>query len=156
MRKLWLLSLVLILLANCKEAQNNEELKAKAKEEVLKKFNAMWVSYAKGGVDFFDYYEDDLVRVTENGEITIGKEKHKEEWDAYFNEGNSVELIKYDEPTLVTGQDLIITINHFEELFITNNGADTTLNKGVYIIGWKKQSDNTWEISMDTWHAGLD
>ena len=57
---------------------------------------------------------------------------------------------------MVIGSDQVVTINTYEELFIRNDDMDSTYNKGVYVAVWRKQLDNTWKISMDTWHAGLE
>ena len=154
MKKLWLLPLVLIFLTNCKEVPTIEKLETKAKEEVLKELKAMYASYNKANDEFFDYYEGNFVRVTPKGKIQIGKEELKEEWNAYLSSIKSFEFIKYGDPIVINGQDQVITINTYEEWFITSE--DTAVAEGVFTAAWKKQSDNTWKISMETWTVGLD
>lgn len=150
---IWLCLLIIPVLSFSK--MEEEENKVNPEKEVLEVFHKMYDTYAKGNSDFFDYYEKDFVRVDGKGNIRKGVEKHIKEWNDFMEKYN-LQVTKVDSPEMVIASDQVITINEYEELFIKKEEPDTIFNKGVYIAAWRKQPDDSWKISMDTWHAGLE
>jgi ketosteroid isomerase-like protein len=156
MNYLPLCSLLFLMFVSCTDSPREENTEATAKQEVLEEFNAMYKTYAKGTDEFYNFFEEDFVRVDMQGKTHRGVKDQKSELNDYLSKNNKFELLSYGEPTLVSSNDQVVTINPYEELFINESGSDTTFNKGVYIAVWKKQADDTWKISMDTWHSGLE
>lgn len=149
------LILLCIIFFSCNKESTYEKNEEDIEDEVLSTYKDMFEAYAEGTDEFFDYYEDDFVRVTGKGEIKIGVDEPKKQFNEYLK-GNSYEVISIDEPKMVTSSGQVVTIGGYEEYFVSNTTNDTTYNKGMYIGVWRKQADDTWKISMETWHAGLE
>ncbi|AVR44636.1 hypothetical protein C7S20_04815 [Christiangramia fulva] len=155
MKKTVFLLLIFLVFTNCAGDENAEKPKDQIEDQVQKAYNKMFKSYAEGTDDFFEYYEDDFVRVESDGSIHTGIDQPKKDWNRFLKT-HKVELLNYEEdPKMVIGSDQVVTIGKFKELFIEKKSQDTTRNTGVYISSWRKQPDGKWKISMDTFHAGL-
>lgn len=150
-----LLLVITLFIMSCAKHQKKEEGEKDIKKEVLKAYNSMYNSYAKGTDDFFKYYEDDFLRVETSGKLNRGVKKRKMEWNNYLKT-HSVVLENFDQPEMIISPQQVITIGDFSEYFIDQKTKDSIYNRGVYIAAWKKQKDGSWKIGMDTWHAGLD
>ncbi|MCM8568571.1 nuclear transport factor 2 family protein [Gramella jeungdoensis] len=155
MKNATLVFLSLFFIIGCSENKKEQKSETEIKKEVLAAFNSMYDTYAKGTDEYFQYYEEDFIRVVPSGKITSGIEKPKKEWNEYLK-GHSLYIESYSEPELVISEDQVITIGDFVEYFIDKETNDSTYNRGVYIAAWEEQEDGSWKISMDTWHAGLD
>lgn len=154
-KNLCLLLLVLVLLISCEEKMKNKEAAEDPQTEVLQEFNDMYEVYAQGDQEFFQFYEEDFVRLDSKGKITTGVSNPRQEWKEFMNT-HSLKLLSYAQPEMIVSPDQVVTINDFEELFIQKEAQDTAYNRGVYVAVWSRQPDDTWKISMDTWHAGLE
>lgn len=115
----------------------------------------MYEVYSKGDQEFFKFYEDNFVRLDSKGNLTKGVSNPKQEWSEFMTT-HALELLNYSQPEMIVGTDQVVTINDYEELFIQKEAQDTAYNRGVYVAVWSRQEDNSWKISMDTWHAGLE
>lgn len=140
--------LMSVLFFSCNKESTDEKNDKYIEDEILSNYNGVFNAYAEGP-EFFDYYEDDFVRVTGKGEIQIGLDAPKKEFKEMVK-NNSYELISFDEPKMVIGSGQVVTIGGFEEYIVSKITNDTTYIKGMYIGVWRKQPDDTWKISMDT------
>lgn len=155
MKNLCYIFLIILILPSCNDNLSKEDSEEDIRTEVLREYNAMYNTYALGNDEFFKFYVNDFTRLDSKGNLKKGVTNPKEEWNEYLNK-YSLKLLSFDEPEMIVGSDQVVTINTYVELFIEKSNMDTTYNKGVYVAVWSKQSDDTWKISMDTWHAGLD
>ena len=154
-KNLSLLPLIFVLLISCEENRENKGSAEDAKAEVLQEYNDMYEVYSQGDQEFFQFYEEDFVRLDSKGNITKGVSNPRQEWKEFMNT-HSLKLLSYGQPEMIVSPDQVVTINDFEELFIQKEEQDTAYNRGVYVAVWSRQPDDTWKISMDTWHAGLE
>ena len=150
MKKLSLLFLLFMLLISCK---NNEVQSDKMIEtEIIKLFNNLYEDYKVFDVDkFTSYYQDDVIRMGTDGTYEIGKEVFKQGWIETAEKFEMV-LLDYSQPTVLVGQDQVVTFNTYDELFINKETRDTTKVNGTWIGIWKKQEDGSWKLRMTTWH----
>ena len=63
-----------------------------------------------------------------------------------------MKLISRGEPTVITSEDMAMSYNSFNEIFIEKISNDTIKNIGTYIITWKRQPDDSWKIVFETLH----
>lgn len=150
-----LLFLLFITLFSCNGEPTNEENEKNIEAEVLSNYKRMFDAYAEGSDKFFDYYEDEFVRVTAKGGLKVGVDQPKKDFNEFLK-SNSIKVIRVDEPKIIPGQGQVVVIGGYEEYFVNHNTSDTTYSKGVIIEAWRKQKDDTWKISVETWHAGLE
>jgi ketosteroid isomerase-like protein len=150
-----LLPLVFLLITSCSEKNKEEENEQDIMNNILTTYNEMYISYGEGTDDFFEYFEDDFIRVTSSGDLQRGVEKQKIEWTDYLKT-YSVDLKSFSKPEIIISGKQAMTIGDYQEFFINRETSDSIYNRGVYIASWRKQEDGSWKISMDTWHSGLD
>jgi len=86
-----------------------------------------------------------------DGTYEIGKDVFKQGWIESAEKFDMV-LLNYSQPTVLVGQDQVVTFNTFDELFINKETRDTTEVHGTWLGVWKKQEDGSWKLRMTTWH----
>ncbi|MFD2518053.1 YybH family protein [Salinimicrobium flavum] len=155
MKNIALLLLFIFIVTGCAEEKTEVVAGDDTANEVLKAYNNMYNSYAQGTDEFFDYYENDFVRVPTTGEVQKGVEGPRAEWNDLLKT-HSLYLEKYGEPEIILSENQVVTIGDYTEYFIDRETKDSAYNRGVYIAAWRKQDDGSWKISMDTWQAGLE
>lgn len=155
MKNSTLLLIIILLITSCSEKEKEVENEQDIMNNILTTYNEMYTSYGEGADDFFEYFENDFVRVTSSGDITKGVEKPKIEWTEYLKT-YSVYLKNFSTPEIILSKKQAITIGDYEEYFINRETKDSTYNRGVYVASCREQEDGSWKISMDTWHSGLD
>lgn len=139
-----------LLISGC----NNEEIQSEQEieKEITELFNNLYQDYKVFDVDkFTSYYQDDVIRMGENGKYQVGKEIFKNNWIESSQKSDMV-LLDYSQPTVLVGQDQVVTFNTYDELFIDKQTRDTTRVNGTWIGIWKKQDDGSWKLRMTTWH----
>lgn len=147
-----LLFLIIILSNECQPKKSKEDTENTIREEVLEEFNTMYDIYAEGTDEYFNFYEQDFVRVGTDGNMITGIEQPKKEWNKLLSQYH-MKLINYGQPKMLIASGQVVTINSYEEIFVHKDTSDTTLVEGVYIATWRRQNNDSWKISMDTWHA---
>ena len=75
----------------------------------------------------------------------------KAQWENIYNK-YEVKLLDRGEPTIIESEDMAISYNSFNEIFINKSTNDTIKNVGTYIIAWKRQLDDSWKIVFETLH----
>ena len=75
--------------------RTNEEIEKTIKEAVLNEYNAMYDTYSNGTDEFFNYFENGFVRVDTKGNLGIGVEQPKKEWNDFLS-NYSMKLISFD------------------------------------------------------------
>lgn len=59
-------------------------------------------------------------------------------------------LIHRGKPTIIPSENMAISYNRFNELFIHKESSDAIKNVGTYIVNWKRQADDSWKIRFET------
>lgn len=124
------------------------------KVQVLATYNEMYTSYGEGTDEFFNYFEDDFLRLSPSGKIQRDVEEQKTSWNDYLKV-KKLYLESFDEPEMIISQDQVVTIGGYVEYFIDRVTNDSSYNRGIYVATWRKQENGDWKICMDTWHPGL-
>jgi hypothetical protein len=79
------------------------------------------------------------------------KDSLLEQWKRIYNQYN-VKLLSRGRPTIIPSEDMAISYNSFNEIFINKETLDTIKNSGIYLVNWKRQSDNSWKIVFEAVH----
>lgn len=152
---------LLIVLMNFTACKNEKPTKSEVtpevstediRKDIIQAYNQMYDSYGEGRLDFYDHFTDDFLRISTDGKLQRGTVGPKKEWSEYL-EDYRVNLTHYDTPEIIVSPEQVVTIGKYEEYFVNRKTNDSTFNKGTYIGVWKKQTDGTWKIVMDTWHS---
>ena len=150
MKKITLFLILAVLIIGCNESevQSDKEIES----EITKLYNNLYEDYRAFDVDkFTNYYQDDVIRMGTDGTYETGKDIFKKGWIESAEKFDMV-LLDYSKPTVLVGQDQVVTFNTYDELFINKETRDTTEVHGTWIGIWKKQEDGSWKLRMTTWH----
>ena len=127
---------------------SNEELEALIKAQV----DSLYKVYTKFDYDWINFYEDKFTGVYPETPIEIiTKDSLKSQWKRIYDKYD-VKLISRGEPSVIVSEDMAISHNSFNEIFINKKTNDTIKNVGTYIIAWKRQSNDSWKIVFETLH----
>lgn len=157
MKKLLISSLMLVVLFfSCQEKKNQEPTKT-TPEPVLqalikKHVDSLYTVYSRFDYDWIDFYEDPYTFIYPNSPVTINRtDSLRHHWKGLY-EKYDVQLLERGEPTILTSEDMAISYNSFNEIFINKQTKDTTKNVGTYIVAWRRQPNNSWKIAFETLH----
>ncbi|SHK01233.1 YybH family protein [Pseudozobellia thermophila] len=158
MKNLKVLSSLLILIPfaiiGC---QNNEkpvpatktsdaELRALITEQV----DSLYAVYERFGYDWIDFYADNYVAIYPDSPIqNLTKDSLRAQWERIYKKYD-VRLVDRGRPTIIPSEDMAISYNTFNEIFINKESLDTIKNTGTYIVNWKRQPDDSWKIVFET------
>ncbi len=127
---------------------SNSELTALITRQV----DSLYKVYEKFDYDWIEFYEDEFTAIYPGTAVqTISKDSLKAQWKRIYKKYD-VQLISRGRPTIIPSEDMSISYNSFNEIFINKETNDTIKNVGTYIINWKRQPDNSWKIIFETLH----
>lgn len=126
-------------------------------ETIIKTYiDSFYTTYKRYNYDWIDFFEDEFTNVFPDTPIRkISKDSTKAIWKNIYKRYH-VKIVDYDKPSFITSQDMVISHNNFNEIFINKQTQDTIKNIGTYIIAWRRQQDNTWKIVFETVQNNVD
>ncbi|SOE19707.1 hypothetical protein SAMN06298216_0211 [Spirosomataceae bacterium TFI 002] len=142
---------LLFICFGCQEAKENtktssEELKAQIRTQV----DSLYLEYEKFGYEWIDFYADEFTAIYPETPVKLtNKDSLKSQWEGIYKKYD-VQLVDRGEPTIIESEDMAISYNSFNEIFINKETRDTIKNVGTYIIAWKRQADDSWKIEFET------
>lgn len=150
----------LILTTSCggasdKDAQaqhDREAQQARAADEAAIRANSIAWSQAATAKDLdkvISFYADDAVELPNQGPAAKGKENIRKTWGPLLAppgsglswQTSSLEIARSGELAYETGNYNFVTID---------KKGKTNDQKGKYVVVWKKQSDGSWKVVVDT------
>lgn len=151
------LLLPFLLVVACKEPEKVETQVAKTsetelKEIITKQVDSLYSEYEKFGFEWIDFYEDEFTAIyPERAVKTVTKDSLIAQWEGIYK-SYDVKLISRGKPKVIAANDMAISYNSFNEIFINKETQDTIKSVGTYIVSWRKQPNGTWKIAFETLH----
>lgn len=152
--RILLVVLLFIVLIGCK---NDSKLEPQAKTpdselitQITKQVDSLYSVYERFDYDWIEFYADNYTAIYPDSPIKhLTKDSLKAQWQDIY-EKYEVKLIHRGRPTIIPSEDMAISYNTFNEIFINKESSDTIKNVGTYIVNWKKQPDDSWKIVFET------
>ncbi|SFB54259.1 YybH family protein [Algoriphagus aquimarinus] len=153
---LLLLVFLFSLAFGCQQGDQSEEPKktssAELKDQIKTQVDSLYSVYEKFGYDWIDFYDNEFTAIYPNSPVKVNsRDSLKAQWDGIY-EKFTVKLVERGEPTIIESEDMAISYNSFNEIFIDKKTNDTVKNVGTYIVAWKRQADDSWKIVFETLH----
>tara|TARA_R110002167_G_scaffold152197_9_gene346128 strand:+ start:6599 stop:7087 length:489 start_codon:yes stop_codon:yes gene_type:complete len=125
---------------------SDTELEAIIKKQV----DSLYSVYERFDYDWIEFYADNYTAIYPNSPVQqMTKDSLKAEWERIYVKYD-VKLIDRGNPSVIVSEDMAISYNSFNEIFINKKTSDTLKNVGTYIINWKRQPDDSWKIVFET------
>ena len=149
-----LLVLMLSVLIGCeKDKETVPETKTPDSELtalIAKQVDSLYAVYERFDYDWIEFYADNYTAIYPDSPIQhLTKDSLRAQWEQIYDKYD-VKLIDRGRPTIIPSEDMAISYNTFNEIFINKESSDTIKNVGTYIINWKRQPDDSWKIVFET------
>ena len=119
---------------------------------IKKQVDSLYAVYSRFDYDWINFYEDPYTFIYPNTPINVNRtDSLRKHWKGLY-EKYEVKLLDRGEPTIITSEDMAISYNSFNEIFINKQTRDTIKNVGTYIVAWRRQPDDSWKIAFETLH----
>ncbi len=146
--------LLFFVLAGCKKDSKAEPQVKTSDAElttiITKQVDSLYTVYERFDYDWIEFYADNYTAIYPDSPIKhMTKDSLRAQWKQIYAKYD-VKLIHRGRPTIIPSEDMAISYNTFNEIFINKESSDTIKNVGTYIINWKKQPDSSWKIVFET------
>ncbi|MFC4218673.1 YybH family protein [Flagellimonas marina] len=132
--------------AEPKTKTSDSELKVLITEQV----DSLYAVYERFDYDWIEFYADNYTAIYPDSPIQhLTKDSLRAQWEQIYDKYD-VQLIHRGRPTIIPSEDMAISYNTFNEIFINKESSDTIKNVGTYIVNWKRQQDDSWKIVFET------
>ncbi|UBM59500.1 nuclear transport factor 2 family protein [Marinilongibacter aquaticus] len=151
MKQIKLTAIILLTFISIACHQNEEKSsEAELTAEIIQQVDSLYTVYARFDYDWIEFYADEYTAIYPDSPIQhMTKDSLKAQWKKIYAKYD-VQLLDRGRPTVIASQDMAISYNSFNEIFINKETADTSRNVGTYIVNWKRQEDNSWKIVFET------
>lgn len=146
----WFAFLFFILVISCRGEPKGESSAEETTREFIAQFNEFYETYSNADISFLEWYASDVVSIDTNGDQIIGREAYRDAIEQMFDQ-YEIDLLSYSEPDLFMSDSQIVSVNDYEELFISKSTGDTTRVAGTWIGVWQNDGER-WVVSMNTFH----
>ena len=120
------------------------------KEIITQQVDSLYLEYEKFGFEWIDFYEDEFIAIYPDSPMKkVSKDSLIAQWEGIY-EKYDVQLVSRGKPNVIVSQDMAISYNSFNEIFIDKTSMDTIKNVGTYLVNWRKQEDGSWKIVFET------
>ena len=117
---------------------------------ITKQVDSLYATYQRFDYDWIEFYADNYTAIYPDSPIQhLTKDSLITQWERIYAKYD-VQLIHRGRPTIIPSEDMAISYNTFNEIFINKESSDTIKNVGTYIINWKRQPDHSWKIVFET------
>lgn len=147
-----MLSLTIGCQMKASQKENEKPTSAEVTTEIKAQVDSLYQVYERFDFDWIEFYANDYTAIYPDSPVKqMKKDSLTAQWERIYDKYN-VKLLDRGEPTIIESQDMAISYNSFNEIFINKETRDTIKNVGTYIIAWKRQPDDTWKIVFETLH----
>ncbi len=152
--RLLLIALSFIAITGCRNETNLDSATKTSDSEITdlitKQVDSLYAVYERFDYDWIEFYDDHYTAIYPDSPIQhMTKDSLKAQWSRIYAKYD-VKLLNRGRPTIIPSEDMAISYNSFNEIFIHKESRDTINNVGTYIVNWKRQPDNTWKIVFET------
>ena len=149
-----LIALLFSFLIGCNNENKIEPVSKTSDSElttlITKQVDSLYSVYERFDYDWIEFYADNYTAIYPESPIQyLTKDSLKSQWEKIYAKYD-VKLIHRGRPTIIPSEDMAISYNSFNEIFINKESSDTIKNVGTYIINWKRQPDDSWKIVFET------
>lgn len=117
---------------------------------IKKQVDSLYLVYERFDYDWIEFYADNYTAIYPDSPIQhLTKDSLRAQWEQIYAKYD-VKLLHRGKPTIIPSEDMAISYNSFNEIFIDKESSDTIKNVGTYIVNWKRQSDDSWKIVFET------
>jgi|TARA_R110000868_G_C10744024_1_gene752639 hypothetical protein len=117
---------------------------------ITKQVDSLYTVYKRFDYDWIEFYADHYTAIYPDSPIKhMTKDSLIAQWERIYSKYD-VQLIDRGRPTIIPSEDMAISYNTFNEIFINKANSDTIKNVGTYIVNWKRQPDDSWKIVFET------
>jgi hypothetical protein len=117
---------------------------------ITKHVDSLYTVYNRFDYDWIEFFADEYTAIYPDSPVQqLTKDSLKAQWEKIYKKYD-VKLIDRGRPSVIVTQDMAISYNSFNEIFIDKKTADTIKNVGTYIINWQRQADDSWKIVFET------
>lgn len=146
--------LMLIVLVGCKKHKNTDTATQTSDSELIdlitKQVDSLYSVYERFDYDWIEFYADNYTAIYPDSPIQLlTKDSLISQWEQIYAKYD-VQLIDRGRPTIIPSENMAISYNTFNEIFINKESLDTIKNVGTYIVNWKRQTDDSWKIVFET------
>ena len=153
------LSVLLLLFISALACENDvkpegisKKSEAELKEIITKQVDSLYSEYEKFGFNWIEFYEDEFTAIYPDSPVKqVTKDSLVSQWQGIY-EKYDVQLVSRGKPNVIVSQDMAVSYNSFNEIFIDKSSSDTIKSVGTYIVNWRKQPDDSWKIVFETLH----
>ena len=148
--KLYYVILLCSLLVKCQS--NTSPPPEEMQTLVVSEIEDFWGHFRSNDMRWVNYYQEEFILVFPNGSIeSHTPENLKMEFERLYRE-YQVLVAEMDQLKVIASKDQVVSIFPYEQIFIHKENQDTIINRGTLTYAWKKQQDNRWKISFETYH----
>jgi len=149
-----LIGLICFVLIGCKNGKKTESVSKMPDSElttlITKQVDSLYAVYERFDYDWIEFYADNYTAIYPDSPIQhLTKDSLKTQWEKIYAKYD-VKLLHRGRPIIIPSEDMAISYNSFNEIFINKESLDTIKNVGTYIINWKRQPDDSWKIVFET------
>ncbi|MFC3972628.1 YybH family protein [Maribacter confluentis] len=117
---------------------------------ITEQVDSLYSVYERFDYDWIEFYADNYTAIYPDSPIQhLTKDSLIAQWQKIYAKYD-VQLIHRGRPTIIPSEDMAISYNTFNEIFINKESTDTIKNVGTYIVNWKRQPDDSWKIVFET------
>ncbi|MBO0340830.1 MAG: hypothetical protein VX798_12500 [Bacteroidota bacterium] len=144
-----------IIMVGCQNESKSTAIAPKKSESELKEIikqqvDSLYLEYEKFGFEWIDFYEDEFIAIYPDSPVKkVTKDSLIAQWEGIYKKYD-VQLVSRGKPNVIVSQDMAVSYNSFNEIFIDKTSMDTIKNVGTYIVNWRKQEDGSWKIAFET------
>jgi uncharacterized protein (TIGR02246 family) len=145
MRRLWLISCSVLLLASLSLAQ-----KGNADEEAIRKLDAEWSAAAQNRdvEKTVSAYAEDAVFLPSNAPKAEGKAQIRDAWSHLLGLPGVALTFGPTRIEVAKSKDMAYDVGTYE-LKVNDPQGNPTTGIGKYVVVWKKQPDKQWKVVAD-------
>ena len=152
--QLCLLTLMVGFLIGCENDKKEDGVTKTSDSElttlITKQVDSLYTVYKRFDYDWIEFYADNYTAIYPDAPIQhLTKDSLIAQWERIYSKYD-VQLIHRGRPTIIPSEDMAISYNTFNEIFINKESSDTIKNVGTYIVNWKRQPDDSWKIVFET------
>jgi uncharacterized protein (TIGR02246 family) len=155
-RLVWTLAVGMVVGMLGNQAVNAQSDTRAADERAIREAGIEWlkVTGAKDLERTVAFYADDASMFPPNAPIATGKEAIRAVWSQVFTTPGIAVSGQTTKVEASRGSDLAYEIGTYE-LTIHDSAGKPVMDRGKYVVVWKKQAEGSWKVMVDIFNSDL-
>ena len=155
-RLAWILAIGMVVGLLGNQAVNAQSDTRAADERVIREAGIAWwkVTVAKDLERTVAFYADDASMFPPNAPVATGKEAIRAVWSQLFTTPGFAISGQTTKVEASLGSDLAYEIGIYE-FTMPDPAGKPVMDRGKYVVVWKKQADSSWKAIVDIFNSDL-